>query len=749
MNYDITFLRDEVRNGFYIPTAIKQCFAAQLSVLTTIDAICQKHNIQYFADWGTLLAAVRHGGYIPWDDDLDIGMKRTDYIKFMQVAKKELPDTYDIHTYETKEDHWLFITKILGTSRINFDPDYLNSNNNFPYIPCVDIFLIDNLYKDEEKEKERSSDILHILSVADGIVEGKINPSSINKLLSEIELSHNTTINRSLDTRHIGIELYKLIEKRMGEVPDNEAGNLGQIFPWILKGGKGYPKKYYDSFIRLPYENITIPVPAGYNEALSLHYGQYLNVVKGAAGHNYPFFEGQRNNLRKVAEFELPEYRFKDSYLKRKQVQNNNSLKSLSKLLINELENRHNTIDFSIEILSECQQFAIELGTIIEKVKGENTCTVKLLEEYCEIIYNITLNKDNYSELFNKKLDEIKLSIDKEIMSKDSVVFLTITPNWWNSFNSFYQKYNSSETDIYVVPLPTIKKDAYGRLMYNDSFNNNSLCNGANVNSTKEFDKTIIDYNLSGYPDNITLYDFEKIDLELLNPKTIFIQEASDFENPCYSIPVAFYSDKLQQYTNNLVYVMPMKIADFTSDDYCENYNLKHYLFKPGIMSADKIYVYSENTKERFIEGLCIFSNEKYKDYWNSKIYINSSVLENVTNNKKTIFYCIGENEITEAANMIDFIKERINILSNSSNKIDVVIGFYPADFSKWCFNKLELREQITATLTSNNNNFKIITDNNDALILNCDAYYGAPSPYVRKFIEMNKPVMIENLNIY
>lgn len=91
MGHSIDFFKDEIRNGFYIPTAIKQAWAADLDVLAENDRICKKHDIKYFADWGTFLGAVRHGGYVPWDDDLDICMLRDDYIKFRSVADEELP----------------------------------------------------------------------------------------------------------------------------------------------------------------------------------------------------------------------------------------------------------------------------------------------------------------------------------------------------------------------------------------------------------------------------------------------------------------------------------------------------------------------------------------------------------------------------------------------------------------------------------------------------------------------------------
>lgn len=88
MNLDKSYFEDEVRDGFYVPSDIKHAWAAQLEVLKDVDEVCRKHNIQYFAEWGTLLGAVRHHGYIPWDDDMDICMKRQDYNRFCRLQKK-------------------------------------------------------------------------------------------------------------------------------------------------------------------------------------------------------------------------------------------------------------------------------------------------------------------------------------------------------------------------------------------------------------------------------------------------------------------------------------------------------------------------------------------------------------------------------------------------------------------------------------------------------------------------------------
>ncbi len=72
-----------------------------LDILKTIDFICKKHNIPYWISWGTLLGAVRHGGFIPWDDDLDIELLREDYLKLQPILEKELPDNLFLQTHES------------------------------------------------------------------------------------------------------------------------------------------------------------------------------------------------------------------------------------------------------------------------------------------------------------------------------------------------------------------------------------------------------------------------------------------------------------------------------------------------------------------------------------------------------------------------------------------------------------------------------------------------------------------------
>ncbi len=294
MRHGVDFFRDEIKNGFYVPTAVKQSWAAALDVLSVINDICKKHGITYYADWGSFLGALRHGGYVPWDDDLDICMKRDDYEKFRSVADAELPENYCIHDYERQQNHWLFLARVVNNRHISFDEKYLKENYNFPWLSGVDIFLKDYLYKDKDKEKKRCDAIMHLLAKAEPILE---------------------------TDREKAIALYHEAEKLMSEVPKSEEDEIGQIFQWILKGGNGEEKESYEKVELLPFEDTYIPVPYKYNKVLRRRYRDYNVIRKGVAGHDYPAFEGQRKAFEEESGVKIPHFEFNIRMLERPKVE--------------------------------------------------------------------------------------------------------------------------------------------------------------------------------------------------------------------------------------------------------------------------------------------------------------------------------------------------------------------------------------------------------------------------------------------
>ena len=92
---------------------LRQIQMIQLELLEEVDRICKKCKIQYSIIAGTMLGAVRHGGYIPWDDDIDISFKRKDYELFLAKASCYLPDDLEVKTYKDSEDDAIYTARVV------------------------------------------------------------------------------------------------------------------------------------------------------------------------------------------------------------------------------------------------------------------------------------------------------------------------------------------------------------------------------------------------------------------------------------------------------------------------------------------------------------------------------------------------------------------------------------------------------------------------------------------------------------
>ncbi|MDE7430599.1 MAG: LicD family protein, partial [Lachnospiraceae bacterium] len=609
-----------------------------LEVLDEIDRICRKYNIKYFADWGTLLGAVRHGGFIPWDDDLDICMKRSDYKKFLQAADKELKGDFKIFTYETHPDFWHFMARVVGKPHICFEKEHLKKFHEFPYITGVDIFVLDYVSSDRAKEEQRDMAARYVIEAADEICTQNLSKEKIDSYLRKIEMlcsvkipeelkkidnsfdRNNAVLNVQVSMRQrkhdLRVYLYRLAENLFDLFDEKQSDSLTRMMPnGLYDNNLRFSKEYYDEMLWLPFENTNIPVPFAYDEMLRERYGDYMNIVKNTGGHDYPFFEAQQKQLDKVLESEpdiaLPKFTFTKELLVRAETVKQNSCKSMAaecQLEFNrlnlKLKDSVSKEDFEnvLEILEISQQLAIDLGTMIENCKGEGYRTVQLLQEYCENIFSlyeaVTQGGDIDKNLSNMltSLEDVGESIEKDIIKRKEAVFITYKASQWDYISSVWKAAMEDEDcDVYVIVVPYYYKD---------------------------FDGTIRDmqYEAEQYPVDVKITKYDEFNFELHCPDIIFIQNACDKYNPSVTIHTFFYSDNLKKFTDKLVYIPPFEIDEFTKKNYCEYLNMKYYCTVPGVINADKVFVQSENMRDLYIEKLVEFAGEDTRKVWEEKI---------------------------------------------------------------------------------------------------------------------------------
>ncbi|MBR5598267.1 MAG: LicD family protein [Lachnospiraceae bacterium] len=313
LQFEPSYFNAEDRDGFHIKSMVKRCWAVQLKVLSEIDAICKRHNIMYYAECGTLLGAVRHGGFIPWDDDLDIGMRRVDYTRFLHYAKTELPEGYSI--INVKGNGIQLICRVVNTLFITMNPKQLEEFYGFPYIGGIDIFITDNIPKNKNEENVQlellaavnslainwdkkfsntQSDNLDVESVENASMEEKMELVKQIEELCNIKLDPNKSMKR---------QLLILSDQICAMYWDDEPNEVSLMPDLVLKREFRFPVSYYASTIDMPFENTTIPVPKEYDKILRKRYGDnYMTPIQCTSSHNYPFYCHQEKRL--FAEFE-------------------------------------------------------------------------------------------------------------------------------------------------------------------------------------------------------------------------------------------------------------------------------------------------------------------------------------------------------------------------------------------------------------------------------------------------------------
>ena len=313
------FYEPEVRDGFYIPSEMKRYWASMLNILGEIDRVCKKHGLKYFADYGTLIGAVRHGGFIPWDDDFDISMLREDYMVFLAIAEKELPDGYKMLSIYNNPKSRTFLGRVVNIDLINTEADFLIANHNCPYATGIDIFPIDHFEYDEginELQKILIRGVDEMAAIIDANEEDLLAlPEFVQdrvKYLCEI------TGSKLEEGRPIKQQMM-ILSDRIDAIFDKDAPYLAHMYFWERDNAQVFPNEFFANTIRVPFECTYIPVPIAYDRILTMCYGpDYMTPIRVGGVHDYPLYRTQSDYMREVTgRVYYQEYKFLDSDLTR------------------------------------------------------------------------------------------------------------------------------------------------------------------------------------------------------------------------------------------------------------------------------------------------------------------------------------------------------------------------------------------------------------------------------------------------
>lgn len=297
MQFDRSFFEDEIRSGFYVTAEMKQAWASQLEVWEDFDRACRKNGIKYFADWGTLLGAVRHGGFIPWDDDMDVCMKREDYNRFNRMAKDIMPCGYDIYNIYSDENNDNMLTRIINGRNISFSKEHLEKYHGCPYIAGLDIFPLDYIAMKQEDADFQEEVISIVIRVSIFIKkhkdklkeEGNLEiKKELESYVKQIEQLCAVTFDRNKDIQQ---QIRMLIDRLCSLYKERESKEIAPLLLWMDNKELKFPKEMYTEPVMLKFENIYVPAPCEYDYVLKKEYGDYHKVVlESDDAHEYPYY---------------------------------------------------------------------------------------------------------------------------------------------------------------------------------------------------------------------------------------------------------------------------------------------------------------------------------------------------------------------------------------------------------------------------------------------------------------------------
>lgn len=239
-------------------------------MLCELDRVCEKYNLTYYADSGTLIGAVRHGGYIPWDDDIDVVMMRNDYMRLLEVADQEFSFPLFLQSAYSERNYLRAHAQLRNSKTTGCILADINTTYNKGIF--IDIFPLDNLPDDDdelEKFKKKVRTMWRIINIPYAYHK------NILKRIIAKPLQYITSYKR----------LFAKYEKLCGKYNDVKTQRISYIAYSQGKDKHIWKKEWFEKHYQVPFEFINIEIPEGYDARLKKEYGDYTVIRQAPTAH--------------------------------------------------------------------------------------------------------------------------------------------------------------------------------------------------------------------------------------------------------------------------------------------------------------------------------------------------------------------------------------------------------------------------------------------------------------------------------
>ncbi len=246
----------------------------QLEILKAFIKVCEKYNLKYFLVGGSCIGAIRHHGFIPWDDDVDVGMPRPDYDKFMTLQKEYEGTPYFIQNWKSDKNYCYNFAKLRDSSTTFIENYWANTRMNHGV--WVDIFPIDGMsYNDIIPAKKFKR-----------LVSRNWWNVYMSYFSSMKRKFHKATFFKDLWCNFLGVVFWPLNigkwrqkhnEKKAKKIPFEKSILAGNLFGTNPKK-EAMKKEIFTEFVQVPFEDIMVSVPKDYDSYLKNLFGDYMKL---------------------------------------------------------------------------------------------------------------------------------------------------------------------------------------------------------------------------------------------------------------------------------------------------------------------------------------------------------------------------------------------------------------------------------------------------------------------------------------